>query len=74
MVDEKDPRSPLGDVTKRGYQGTHDPGQPANLMQQQTNPTGQTIDANQRQGATQGDATPSSGVAEGSLGQISQEG
>jgi hypothetical protein len=28
-------------VAKRGYQGTHDPGQPTNLMQPQLNPTSQ---------------------------------
>jgi hypothetical protein len=43
-VSDKDtPQAPLlGEVAKRGgYQGTHDPGQPVNLMQPQVNPAGQ---------------------------------
>jgi hypothetical protein len=58
-VSDKDtpqPPSP-SDLAKRGgYQGTHDPGQPVNLMQPQINPTGQT-------GAQPAGNAPSQGAA-----------
>ena len=60
MSDKDTPQPPSpSDLAKRGgYQGTHDPGQPVNLMQPQVNPTGQ---AGGQQPA--GDA-PSQGAAE----------
>lgn len=60
MSDKDTPQAPSpGDVAKRGgYQGTHDPGQPVNLMQPQVNPAGQAggqpADNAASQGANQG--------------------
>jgi hypothetical protein len=69
-VSDKDASAPLpNDIAKRGgYQGTHDPGQPVNLMQPQVNPTGQAG------GQPVGDA-PSQGAANqgGSAGGTAQD-
>lgn len=65
-MSEKDKATPspspsLGDVAKRGgYQGTHDPGQPANLMQPQINPAGQAG------GQAGGDPGPQGAAKQGS--------
>ncbi len=71
MSDKDTPQPPSpSDLAKRGgYQGTHDPGQPVNLMQPQVNPTGQ---AGGQQPA--GDA-PSQGAANqgGSAGGTAQD-
>jgi hypothetical protein len=70
-VSDKDtpqPPSP-SDLTERGgYQGTHDPGQPVNLMQPQINSTGQT-------GAQPAGNAPSQGAANqgGSAGATAQD-
>jgi hypothetical protein len=72
-VSDKDntaPSPPLGDVAKRGgYQGTHDPGRPANLMQPQINPTGQ---AGEQAGGSEGSqGAPDQGGSAGGAAQDS---
>lgn len=52
--DTPPPATPGALEERKGYQGTHDPGRPASLMQQQTHPTAQQLGTNAGSNASAG--------------------
>lgn len=51
---------------RKGYQGTHDPGQPTGLMQQQTHPAAQQLGTNAEPNASAGNQTSVAADPQGS--------